>query len=77
MSKNTDSNLKEKILNKYYSGGIQQYFPRNEAHVYKNNFTIDVASYCLTDFSSSSLSYSEADCVKRLSKLNSQLIDSL
>lgn len=62
-------------LNKLFMGGMQRHFPRNEAQLYKNLFTIDVSSYCIKDFSSKDLTDVEIDCVERLAKKNNEFIN--
>jgi len=58
-----------------FMGGIQKHFPRNEAQAYKNLFTLDLASYCLRDFSINDLSESEVQCVERLAKKNNEFMN--
>lgn len=58
-----------------YTGGLQRYFPRNEAQIYKSQFTLDVANYCLKDFSSNELNEIEIGCVERLSKKNIEFLN--
>ena len=57
-------------LNKLFMGGMQRHFPRNEAQLYKNLFSIDVSSYCIKDYSSKDLTDVEIECVERLAKKN-------
>lgn len=68
-------NHNDKFLKKLYAGGMQRHFPKNEAQIYMAKFTVDVASYCFNDFSTSDLTDTEVNCSKRLSKLNNKLIN--
>lgn len=63
------------ILRKFYSGGMQRYFPKNEAQIYMAKFTLDLAGYCLNDFTSSEINDNEKECALRLSQLNKDLIN--
>lgn len=74
---NNNIDIKDKLLNKLYSGGMQQYFPRNEAHVYKNNFTLDVSSYCIKDLTSNNLSQNEINCIENLVVKNKEFLNSI
>eukprot|EP00340_Litonotus_pictus_P000541 CAMPEP_0170518732 /NCGR_PEP_ID=MMETSP0209-20121228/4353_1 /TAXON_ID=665100 ORGANISM="Litonotus pictus, Strain P1" /NCGR_SAMPLE_ID=MMETSP0209 /ASSEMBLY_ACC=CAM_ASM_000301 /LENGTH=64 /DNA_ID=CAMNT_0010804393 /DNA_START=26 /DNA_END=220 /DNA_ORIENTATION=- len=62
-------------MRKFSAGGFQRHFPQNEAQLYMAKFTMDVASYCFNDYSSSGLNDSEVECAKRLVSLNNQLIN--
>ena len=64
--------LNEKY-DKLFSGGLQKHFQLNEARIYKNLFTLDVASYCLKDYSNNNLSEDEISCVELLGKKNLEL----
>lgn len=69
------ADLKHGLNKLLYAGGIQRYFPRNEAQIYKSQFTLDVANYCLKDFSSNELTETEIGCVERLSKKNIEFLN--
>lgn len=72
---NPNNKFQDKLLKKFYAGGIQRYFPRNEAQVYKSTFTLDVSNYCLKDFSSNDLTESEINCVNRLAQKNNEFFN--
>lgn len=58
-----------------FAGGIQRYNPKNEAQIYMAKFTIDVANYCFTDFSTNDLNDGEIECAKRLVKKNNEFMN--
>lgn len=58
-----------------YAGGIQRYFPRYEAQIYRSQFSLDVTNYCLKEFSSGDLTENEIGCVERLSKKNAEFLN--
>lgn len=68
-------NRKNKRLDRMFAGGMQPYFPKNEAQIYMSKFTLDVANYCINDFSNSGLSMNEKECASRLLAKNNEFIN--
>lgn len=59
----------------FFIGGMMKYIPKNEAQIYMAKFTIDVANYCFTDFSTKDLNEVEIECTKRLAQKNNEFIN--
>ncbi len=69
-------NDKEKaVFQLFFQGGLQKYFPRDEAQIYLNNLLLDSVKFCVKDFSANEPSDAERDCVKGFVTKNYQLLN--
>jgi len=74
--KRENLNDKEKaIYQLFYQGGLQKYFPRDEAQIYLNNLYLDSLKFCVKDFSLNEPSKKEQECVKSFFTKSYQLLN--
>ena len=72
-----DNKYKE-FFNKIFTGGLQNYSPRDEAAIYMRNLMNDCAIYCLKDISAGSeksLNDEEKECAKNFMTKNFLLMN--
>lgn len=73
--KSTISEKERQIYKLFYQGGLQKFFPRDEARLYVNNLLLDSLKHCVSDFSSDEPSTKERDCVRSFTIKNFQLLN--
>lgn len=70
------SDREKKILQLFFHGGLQRYFPRDESEIYINNVFLDSIKFCVKDFSQPEPSLEEKECLKSFHTKNYQLLNS-
>jgi hypothetical protein len=75
MASNTLSDQERAINRIFYQGGLQKYFPQDEARIYVNHLLLDSIKHCIKDFSSNEPSPSDFKCVKSIMEKNYQLLN--
>jgi len=73
---NTFSEKEKSIMKLFFQGGLQRYFPRDEAQIYLNNMFLDSIKFCVKDFKSAEIKNEEKDCVRNFLSKNYELLNS-
>ncbi len=60
----SDNQISDNLNKLIYQGGLQKHFAKNYAEKYSWNIMNDASNFCLKDFSDSTLSESELDCLR-------------